>query len=97
MVLGALHERMAEVGLELHPDKTRIVYCKDSNRRGSAEHTSFTFLGFTFRPRGARREDGVQFTSFQRCRHCPSSIPPSARGLMPVEQRQHAQILRPPG
>ena len=64
-VLAALRERMAEVGLELHPDKTRIVYCKDSNRRGSAEHTSFTFLGFTFRPRGTRREDGVQFTSFQ--------------------------------
>ncbi len=63
-VLAALHERMAEVGLELHPDKTRIVYCKDSNRRGSAEHTSFTFLGFTFRPRRARRRDGVQFTSF---------------------------------
>jgi RNA-directed DNA polymerase len=63
-VLAALHERMAEVGLELHPDKTRIVYCKDSNRRGSAEHTSFTFLGFTFQPRQARRKDGVQFTSF---------------------------------
>jgi len=64
-VLAALHERMAEVGLALHPDKTRIVYCKDSNRRGSHEHTSFTFLGFTFRPRRARRKDGGRFTSFQ--------------------------------
>jgi len=64
-VLAALEERMAEVGLELHPDKTRIVYCKDSNRRGSHEHTSFTFLGFTFRPRRARRKDGGRFTSFQ--------------------------------
>ena len=63
-VLAALHERMAEVGLELHPDKTKIVYCKDSNRRGDFEHTSFTFLGFTFRPRWARRKDGIQFTSF---------------------------------
>ena len=63
-VLAALHERMAGVGLELHPDKTRIVYCKDSNRRGSSEHTSFTFLGSTFRPRWARRRDGVQFTAF---------------------------------
>jgi group II intron reverse transcriptase/maturase len=63
-VLAALHERMAGAGLELHPDKTRIVYCKDSSRRGSHEHTSFTFLGFTFRPRQARRKDGVQFTSF---------------------------------
>ncbi len=63
-VLAALHERMAQVGLELHPDKTRIVYCQDSNRCSSHEHTSFTFLGFTFRPRQARRKDGVQFTSF---------------------------------
>jgi group II intron reverse transcriptase/maturase len=63
-VLEAVRERMTGVGLELHPDKTKIVYCKDSRRRGSAEHTSFTFLGYTFRPRRARRKDGVQFTSF---------------------------------
>jgi RNA-directed DNA polymerase len=56
---------MAEVGLRLHPDKTRIVYCKDSNRRGKHEHISFTFLGFAFRPREAiNRETGEQFTSF---------------------------------
>ena len=63
-VLAALHERMAEVGLELHPDKTKIVYCKDSNRCGDFEHTSFTFLGYTFMPRKARRKDGINFTSF---------------------------------
>ena len=45
---------MDEVGLRLHPDKTKIVYCKDGNRRGSYEHTAFTFLGFTFRQRRAR-------------------------------------------
>lgn len=63
-VLAALHERMAEVGLQLHPDKTKIVYCRDSNRREDFEHTSFTFLGYTFQPREARRRDGVKFTSF---------------------------------
>ena len=63
-VLAALHERMAQVGLQLHPDKTRIVYCKDSNRQAEFACTSFTFLGFTFRPRSARRKDGVMFTSF---------------------------------
>jgi RNA-directed DNA polymerase len=53
-VLAALEERMAEVGLELHPDKTKIVYCKDRNRRRSdCENTSFTFLGYTFRARQA--------------------------------------------
>lgn len=63
-VLAALRERMAEVGLRLHPDKTRIVYCKDGARRGSYEHTSLTFLGFTFRARDARAKDGRRFLSF---------------------------------
>jgi len=63
-LLSALHGRMDEVGLQLHPAKTRIVYCKDSNRRGEFRHTSFTFLGYTFRPREARRRDGVKFTGF---------------------------------
>lgn len=61
---SAITERLASVGLRLHPDKTRIVYCQDSRRRGSAEHTSFTFLGYTFRPRAARDRKGVMFTSF---------------------------------
>ncbi|MFK0258651.1 group II intron reverse transcriptase/maturase [Streptomyces sp. NPDC090445] len=63
-VLGALQMRMREVGLELHPDKTRIVYCRDSNRRGSYEHTVFTFLGFTFRARQVRLKSGRMFTGF---------------------------------
>ncbi len=63
-VLGRIAARIQEVGLKLNPDKTRIVYCKDSNRRGEHEHISFTFLGFAFRPREARRKDGVRFTAF---------------------------------
>ena len=63
-VLAALGNRMEEVGLRLHPDKTRIVYCKDGKRRGSYEHTSFTFLGFTFQARKARSRYGVNFTNF---------------------------------
>ncbi len=63
-VLAAIAARLASVGLRLHPDKTRIVYCKDDNRRGSNEHTAFTFLGYTFRPRVARNKNGQLFTSF---------------------------------
>ncbi|MEU5307084.1 group II intron reverse transcriptase/maturase [Streptomyces noursei] len=63
-VLAGLTDRMEEVGLRLHPDKTRIVYLKDGRRRGSYENTSFTFLGFTFRARGARNRHGENFTSF---------------------------------
>ena len=63
-VLQALAERMAQVGLELHPDKTRIVYCKDANRTGSAEHEQFSFLGYTFRPRLAKNHRGQHFVGF---------------------------------
>lgn len=63
-LVEAIGNRMEEVGLRLHPVKTRIVYCKDANRKGSSEHTSFTFLGFTFRARGARSKHGVTFSCF---------------------------------
>jgi len=52
-VRAALAERMGQVGLRLHPDKTRIVYCKDRKRRLAYANTSFTFLGYTFRVRKA--------------------------------------------
>ena len=64
MLVRAIANRMAKVGLRLHPDKTRIVYCKDGKRRLDHERTEFTFLGYTFRARGARSKHGVTFTSF---------------------------------
>jgi RNA-directed DNA polymerase len=63
-LLEAIGSRLAEVGLQLNPAKTRIVYCQDGRRRLDHEHTSFTFLGFTFRARGARARNGVNFTGF---------------------------------
>lgn len=63
-VRDALAARLATVGLELHPDKTRIVYCKDADRRGDHEVTSFTFLGYTFRPRLAKSKHGKHFVNF---------------------------------
>ena len=63
-VARAIGDRMGQVGLALHPAKTKIVYCKDGTRTGAHEHTAFTFLGFTFRARGARRKDGTGVTSF---------------------------------
>ena len=50
---SAIADRLGSLGLELHPVKTKIVYCKDANRRGDYEHTSFDFLGYTFRTRKA--------------------------------------------
>jgi RNA-directed DNA polymerase len=64
-VLAGISTRMEEVGLRLHPEKTRVVYCKDGNRRGEHEHTQFSFLGFAFRPREAlNSRDGSHFTAF---------------------------------
>jgi hypothetical protein len=59
-VRAAIGRRLAGVGLQLHPAKTKIVYGKDSRRRGSGEHMSFTFLGSAFRPRrAAKRGSGL--------------------------------------
>jgi RNA-directed DNA polymerase len=52
-------DRLKTLGLELHPDKTKIVYCKDTKRRGATEHTSFDFLGYTFRGRTVQGRHGL--------------------------------------
>jgi RNA-directed DNA polymerase len=64
LVVAAIADRMEQVGLRLHPDKTKVVYCKDGKRRGLYEHTAFTFLGFTFQQRRARNRQGKKFSSF---------------------------------
>ena len=65
-LVAAIGDRMEQVGLRLHPDKTKIVYCKDQRRRLDYDgHTAFTFLGFTFRTRTARAKSGALFASFQ--------------------------------
>ena len=67
--------RLAECGLELNERKTRIVYCQDDDRRGSYEHTSFTFLGYTFRPRLSKNRFGKALSSVTSFRvRAPSSL-----------------------
>lgn len=63
-MLNAIRSRLATCGLELHPVKTRIVYCKDDDRPGSHSNTSFDFLGYTFQPRRAKTRWGKFFVSF---------------------------------
>ena len=63
-VLEAIRGRFAQCGLELHPTKTRIVYCKDDDRPGEYEQVQFDFLGYTFQPRRARNRWGKFFVSF---------------------------------
>ncbi len=63
-LLHQLHRRFAECGLELHPDKTKIVYCKDDDRRDDYPETKFDFLGYTFRPRRSKNRFGKFFINF---------------------------------
>ena len=60
----AMEARMRECRLELHPEKTKIVYCKDDDRRGAYHHEKFDFLGYTFRPRRSRTRFGRFFINF---------------------------------
>ena len=53
-VWDALNARMTECRLELHPTKTKIVYCRDNRRKGNYENVAFDFLGYCFRPRSVK-------------------------------------------
>lgn len=63
-LLVQLAIRFRECGLELHSTKTRIVYCKDDDRKELNSETKFDFLGYTFRPRRAKNRYGKYFVSF---------------------------------
>ena len=63
-VMRYIASRLAECGLTMHPEKSKIVYCKHSRRNKAYRLVQFTFLGFTFRPRAARNKQGRVFTSF---------------------------------
>jgi RNA-directed DNA polymerase len=62
-----IQARLQECKLDLHPVKTKIVYCKDANRKGNSQNEKFDFLGYTFRPRTAKNRFGELFVSF-----CPA-------------------------
>jgi RNA-directed DNA polymerase len=63
-VVAAIRGRLLQCGLEVHPTKTRIVYCKDDDRPGEHAHIQCDFLGYTFQPRRAKHRRGKFFGSF---------------------------------
>jgi len=63
-LLEAVRNRLKKCHLEVHPEKTKIVYCQDSDRKGAYDHIQFDFLGYTFRPRRAKNRWGKPFVSF---------------------------------
>ncbi len=63
-VRTAIGERLRNCGLELHPEKTKIVYCKDEMRKGRHTNEKFDFLGYEFRPRRSKSRTGKVFLNF---------------------------------
>jgi RNA-directed DNA polymerase len=63
-IRARLESRLEECGLQVHPAKTRVVYCKDIHRRQHYEDVQFDFLGFTFRPRRSKDRFGRVFVNF---------------------------------
>ncbi len=75
-------KRMERCGLELHPEKTKIVYCQDANRTEEYHLHRFDFLGFCFRPRLSRNKYGRYFVNFS------PAIAPKAKKEIFAEIRQ---------
>lgn len=103
MIRSSLETRLARCHLELSPEKTKVVYCKDSNRNGEFSETSFDFLGYTFRPRSVRDRRGTFFVSFspavsrkaltamrERLRRLPL-----LRSVFSVELDEVARVINP--
>jgi len=89
LMLEVLTQRFKECGLQLHPDKTRIIYCKDDKRKGQYEKTSFDFLGYTFKPRRVKIEkDNICFIGFN------PAVSKNAMQSMRDEIRQYKWHLR---
>jgi RNA-directed DNA polymerase len=63
-LLASIRERLEACKLKLHPEKSKIVYCKDNTRKGDYQHVQFDFLGYSFRPRLVKARKGNFFVSF---------------------------------
>lgn len=87
LVLRRLAKRLQECGLELHPGKTKIVYCKDVNRRAEHDTIQFTFLGYTFRPRKTVDKYGRVYVNF-----LPAVSRDALKAMRQTVRRWHLQL-----
>lgn len=85
--LAQVSERLEACGLQIHPEKTRIVYCKDGRRRGDYENIEFTFLSYSFRPRKSIDKQGRVFLGF-----LPAPSPAALKGMRQQMRRWHLQL-----
>jgi len=100
-VLKKLTKRLKVCKLELCPEKTAIIYCRDVNRKGKHKNTSFDFLGYTFRTRVARKRNGVYFACFspavskKACKHFRERIRDIRKGSTHKSLEQIASEMNP--
>lgn len=75
-LLSSIRQRLQGFELELHPDKTKLVYCKNYNRKEEHEHNSFTFLSYSFQPRvkANRRFKDRKFMAFDAAICCKAKV-----------------------
>jgi RNA-directed DNA polymerase len=86
-VIKVVGRRFRECGLEIHPEKSKIVYCKDINRRGDYDKISFDFLGYSFRPRSSKDKYGRRYVNFS------PAVSNAAKKAMRQEMRSwHLQL-----
>jgi RNA-directed DNA polymerase len=89
---ATLQARLAECQLELHPTKTKIVYCRDSNRNGAYPNVMFDFLGYCFRPRRAEnKRSGKLFCSFAPA-VSPSALKSMREKIRDLEIRRRTDV-----
>ncbi|MDQ3232319.1 MAG: group II intron reverse transcriptase/maturase [Pseudobdellovibrionaceae bacterium] len=86
-VMELLDERLNQCGLQLHPDKSRIVYCKDNNRKENHPNISFDFLGYSFRPRRCIGKKGEVHPNF-----LPAISPGSRKVILQTIRSWHIQL-----
>ena len=92
VIQAALQARLAECHLELHPTKTKIVYCRDGKRRGAYPNVAFDFLGYCFRPRLVKRQrDGKLFCGFNPA-VSPSSLKSMRAKIKALNIRRRTEI-----
>lgn len=87
-VLRKIGQRFRECGLEIHPDKSGIIYCKDKNRKAEFERISFDFLGYTFKPRRCVNGQGLIHPNF-----LPAISRASKKAINQEIRKWHIQIM----
>lgn len=87
-----LQARFAECHLEMHPTKTKVVYCRDGKRRGKYPNVTFDFLGYCFRPRLVRRfRDNLLFCGFNPAVSA-SAVKAMRQAIRDMDLRRQTQL-----